>query len=667
MTEQQFRSIRLPLQPLLKTPDKTLPIILNYVNNMNIKVTYAYQFIRLFLLNQFHTGQQLQTIDPKFCEHVLSVITHPDKKRKIGTQFHELKMFYNEHFKALIPVQQTIEPDSASTIAQYLSIEMNTCLHNNIKIHFIARLKKIITFLLKSKEEFKDLSKGQISRGAALIINALWNKDKSELKPSLHGIYDFCLSNFIPVEPYQECLQYDIEANTQRYFLPTFKMNQYREQNGLKPFQPLCLRKSGVPKNIPIDTKALIYMFDLTKVSQYKTSGLLLENYKKNEILQEVLWDHLFKTNKKVFKTKDKYQFYYYIVTDGVGCSLKFINREYLPVKEKRYKSGKTDEDKALFKRFNNKSAKKQAKKQVKNQESKMVSDLSTEQKKHLLTKNLVGCDPGQFNIIQLVDNQGHHLKYTRSQRYKEIYLSQNKKTRLKMLRSDNIQTYEKDLNVCKSKTMVFDDFKTYIKTKNQVWLTTRPHYEQLSYRKMNLRQFIHTKKSEARLIKNIKQTFGSDATILYGNWSRKTHMKYNAPVPGKGIKSLISKHFDVVTVDEFKSSSVCFYNQKQLKNNKISGKSLHRCLVCEQCRSLKNGSEVRRFINRDIMGALNIRMLGEADLNNQMRPEAYKRASGQREKAVDPFDEPRALPIETPLTKIKLKIPSIKRRVKVI
>jgi len=38
------------------------------------------------------------------------------------------------------------------------------------------------------------------------------------------------------------------------------------------------------------------------------------------------------------------------------------------------------------------------------------------------------------------------------------------------------------------------------------------------------------------------------------------------------------------------------------------------------------NGSKVLRFTNRDIMGALNIRMLCKCDLANEERPKAYKR-----------------------------------------
>lgn len=662
MTEQQFRSIRLPLRSLLKTPDKTLPILLEYVHHTNVIVTYAYQFIRLYLLDCFHKEAKVEPVSAKFCEHVLSTICYPDKKRVENSPLYRLQRFYHEQFKDLLPKQKTFNPKNLSSVIQYISVEMNTCLHNNIKIHFMARLKQILIFLLKKEPSFNDLSHGQIRRGAVLVMNALWDKDKSGLKPSLHGVYDYCLEHFIPKENYLKNLAYDLEANTQRYFLATFQMNLFRERHGLKPFQIICLRKSAVPKNIPIDTKGLIYLFDLTGVSRITTKHELLANYKKNQFLQEALWSSLFKTDLKVFRDKGKYSFFYYIVTDGVGCSLKFINQEYRVYHQKRYQAGKSAEDIALFKRFNNKQAQKQLSVTQKC-ETPIISELSTKQKQDLLAENLVGCDPGLYNIVQLADAGGGHLKYTRRQRYKETYLVQNNRNKQKMRRSAGINQIEKDLNQCKGRTMDLTEFKHYIETKNQVLLETSHHYQQLSYRKMNLRHFIHVKKSEARLIKNIKRVFGADATILYGNWSRPTQMRYNAPVPGRGIKRLISRHFNVLTVDEFNSSSICFYNQKRLQNNKISGKSLHRCLVCERCRSLKNESEVTRFINRDIMGALNIRMLGVLELQDKERPKAYNRAQYQRVIGVDPFDEPRALPVQT-TTKLSFKTPRLKKTI---
>ena len=56
------------------------------------------------------------------------------------------------------------------------------------------------------------------------------------------------------------------------------------------------------------------------------------------------------------------------------------------------------------------------------------------------------------------------------------------------------------------------------------------------------------------------------------------------------------------------------------------NGEKQHRCLICKECFSLPNGKKGSRYINRDIMGALNISRLGKCDLYQQERPAAYQR-----------------------------------------
>ena len=121
--------------------------------------------------------------------------------------------------------------------------------------------------------------------------------------------------------------------------------------------------------------------------------------------------------------------------------------------------------------------------------------------------------------------------------------------------------------------------------------------------------------------------------------------MKHNPPVPGKSVRNLIARYFPTIITDEANSSCVCYYCQKRCLKNRVikikdKSKKLHRCLVCEECCRSKTGSKVPRFMNRDIMGSLNILMLGKCDLANQERPEAYKRKSWPKKEGVDPFGQ---------------------------
>jgi hypothetical protein len=183
---------------------------------------------------------------------------------------------------------------------------------------------------------------------------------------------------------------------------------------------------------------------------------------------------------------------------------------------------------------------------------------------------------------------------------------------------------------------MDVDKFSEFIKKKNETVLKTFPHYAQKEYRTMNLRHFIYKKKSEAKMVNDIIDTFGKDVVLLYGNWSRSTQMKHTSPVPGLGLRRLLSLILTCILTNEFRTSCRCYACGKELKNMKNSkGKSIYRCLICDECCSLKNGDiKVRRIMNRDIVGAKNILKLGTLDLQKIERPKEFKREGVKKRKA---------------------------------
>ena len=177
MTYQEFRSIKVPLKSVLKDPDKDLAFFQQQSNNINIIVTLGYQFIRLYLLTLFHRNKPLPQINDILCKNVLSVICFPKTKRKDNTLINTLKIFYHASFKRLLPEDLVFDPANLSPICQSLATEMTTSLNNNIHIHFVDRLKRIIKYLIQQEPEFSEISKGQIRRGAAIVIDGLWEKD----------------------------------------------------------------------------------------------------------------------------------------------------------------------------------------------------------------------------------------------------------------------------------------------------------------------------------------------------------------------------------------------------------------------------------------------------------------------------------------------------------
>jgi len=671
----KYQVIKVPLAKILRDPEKNHPILFSAVKNCHIIVSLAYQLLRLYYLNLFEANKPLPILNQTICEYATSIINSPNKDGCETDLKRDLRDFYHSEYKSTIHYSLNYTGVPVSTILQSLSKEMATMFENNISMHFIKRLRLVIRHKLKTT--FPKWDKYQINRGVSKIYDCLFDRDASNLSVELLPIYNFCLHEFIPEQAYTKSLAYDVEAHTHRYLLPTFKLNQYLELNKCKLFQPLPLRKSMVPCHIPLDTNALNCLFDLTKLTTtYNTKNKLSKGLVANPELKYLIWNHLFKLDNKVFKmdmnfkrsrSKPRYKFIYSITTDGVSCSIKFCHREHIDLHNNRFVKKDLRKtpfltDEAEFIENDEYLLKIGKISKVERGKLLKMSELTPTEKAFYLKKPLVGGDPGLGNLIQLV-NKKQHLKYTRQQRYRETHIIQNQKTvhKLRTLKIEvpnhyiepnnpepepvNIQSMERCLNAYNSKTMDYDYFKEFLYLKNQVTAITLTHYLKAVYRKMGLRHYIYTKVSEARLVRNIKATFGSDIVILYGNWSRSTHMKYNAPVPGKGLRDLLAKYFTVIITDEFRSSSICYYSQDQVANRKFerqgakkkktktNKKKIHRCLVCEECCSSKNGGKVPRFMNRDIMGALNILMLGQCDLKNKERPKAYKRAKFGKEE----------------------------------
>jgi hypothetical protein len=135
----------------------------------------------------------------------------------------------------------------------------------------------------------------------------------------------------------KDSIHYDLKSNTQDYLISMFyileeleKMNNKiiednkknnTDNKQIRLFNVLPMRSNIVPKNICIDTPALISNF----LGEESTSDYLI-NYKKENKYFE-LWNRFFKLNKRVFK-KNKYTFHHMIRTDGVSCCILFIRKD---------------------------------------------------------------------------------------------------------------------------------------------------------------------------------------------------------------------------------------------------------------------------------------------------------------------------------------------------
>ena len=114
---------------------------------------------------------------------------------------------------------------------------------------------------------------------------------------------------------------------------------------------------------------------------------------------------------------------------------------------------------------------------------------------------------------------------------------------------------------------------------------------------------------------------------IGYGNWSRSTQMKNFMPTMNKGLRKLIHKKYDTITINECNTSKKCCGCLNNLHHHKDKeGKEIFRLLVCSNCVSCENKQTV--FRTRDVNSAVNIRNITKCWIEKQERNHAFKISS---------------------------------------
>ncbi|NBX51575.1 hypothetical protein EBT25_17000, partial [bacterium] len=131
--------------------------------------------------------------------------------------------------------------------------------------------------------------------------------------------------------------------------------------------------------------------------------------------------------------------------------------------------------------------------------------------------------------------------------------------------------------------------------------------------------------------LNKLGKTFGNDAIIAYGDWSRTTQMKHFIPTKGVGLRKLIAKKFQTVSINEFRTSKLCCKCHCELCHLQVKdndrNKKVFRCLVCKGCESSESKQSI--FVTRDLNSANNIRQLALDWLNVRKRPDVFNRISG--------------------------------------
>jgi len=587
-----YKTFKIPLKTILLHRDTIQPVINKLVFEMNDLVIHTYQFIRLYILNCYTNNKPLPMIDETFILYCIKSLGSRDNRGKKGKDTELLEMldtFYKTEYQPLLNHEKT-NLKNTTFLLPYLATQIHTSLHNNFQEHFIQHF---LRFINKTTNE--------ITEDKATLFQ--FKKQLLELNETDEIFSNWKLThlhNIFPIE-IKKSIHYDIKVRPFEYLNGMLYMNSVLEKQENKLFQPLPLRNNIIPKHIIIDTASLINLFCPEKDSKGNKvkKGELLSNIKDN---QNEVWSNFLDLKNKIFKNKH-YQFHNQIQTDGISCCLLFIRKD---LKDKKWGSRVPVLQEQNF--YN-------------------IEDLSIEQLDSLKGRNIVGCDPGKRSLVYMMDKNGNKLQYTAPQRKRESKAKTNQRILLEERNKHKIIEKETHLSFQNSKSVDYNKFKIYLVEKNKLNIETTEFYKKEVWRKMKFRQYSYSKKSIDTFLNKIKETFGENILIGYGNWSRSSQMKHFMPTMNKGLRKLIHKKYDTITINECNTSKKCCDCNNDLEYYKDKeGKKVLRLLVCSNCVSCKNKKIV--FRTRDANSSINIMKLTSCWIEKQERPLCFQISS---------------------------------------
>ena len=586
-----YKTFKIPLKSILYNRDVVQPVINHWVFEMNDLMIHSYQFIRLYMLHCYSNKITLPEIDTTFilyCIKALGTRSNQGVKSKNTDLLDKLEHFYTTEYQPTVQHEKT-NLKNTTFLLPYLATQIHTSLSNNAQEHFIQHLLRFINVTTSNITDEKSVLfkfKHQLM-SLETDTNELFNDWKMT-----H------LSHILPANM-TKSVYYDVKLRPFAYLPGMLYMNEILEREESKLFQPLPLRNNIIPKHIILDTASLVSLFCPANKTEGIKKGELHKNLKEN---QHDIWNAFLNLKHKIFKNKH-YQFHHQIQTDGISCCLLFIRKD---LKDKKWGSRVPV---------------------LSEQEFHNIEDLSKEQLDTLKPRNIVGCDPGKRNLVYMVDETGKKLQYTAPQRKRESKQKCNQRILLQERKKNGIVEKETQLSLHNSKSVNKETFKSFLAEKQKLNQYTQEFYRREVWRKMKFRAYSYGKKSIDTFLNKIRETFGENILIGYGNWSRSTQMKHFMPTMNKGLRKLIHKKYDTITINECNTSKKCCGCHNNLTYYKDKeNKEVFRLLMCSNCVSCENKQTV--FRTRDVNSAVNIRSITKTWIETQKRNPAFQISS---------------------------------------
>lgn len=664
----EMRTLKIALNKIVKN-ESMIPILFDAVTRTNQIIIHTYQFLRLWILDKYHSNKQIPKIDVDIVHMASKALLQNSSGPKPGGEnkiyYEEFLKFYDNTYKDL-GCPQKLKGTNLSGIFEYSDKIIVTSIENNIKLHFFDYIRRFVnTSFSKQHSEILDALKGKekvemaniLKKELLSIKNDLMNNTKLS-KEKYHEWINIHRPNIFPNNAV--ITQYDVNQEPYRFIKNMIYMNIQLENNEQKLFQFFPLRTSIIPKYITIDTKALIDLFEGEgKGKKFKE---LMNN-------QKSIWEKYFNLNHNIFKMND-YSFNYMISTDCHAVSINFMHNDYVEgsdnkkklMKEGREKTnentkGLTKEEKSKVVAENNAlknaelKAKKDKEKEEYNKLSKEEKKKFNEEKKKLkegnkpyiefpyleelsiktlknLQTNCIYIDPGKRDLLTIIDDNDNLFRYSNKQ-----YIKETKRKEygyyLQYYRDiTGISEIEHELSNFNSKSCSLTKFKEYVNKKNEINKKLFSLYYHTKFRQYRWYSFINKQRANDNLLNTIKKKYsknGNKINIVMGDWGKGKQMRNFIPTPMIGMKRTLAKEFNVYTIDEFRTSKLHYKTEKEGNNLYVSDKNgdykkLHSVLTFQ----MENKS--LGCINRDVNAVKNMRKLVKYYFYYHKRPTLYSR-----------------------------------------
>ena len=673
-----YRVVKLPFKSIFKNDDE-----FQEFNNKNItkintamikvnKITIkTYQLLRLWVLDKYHSNVKI----PKITEDTISMAMKSLNTSPIGTTGEKNRILYNE-FIELNTNHLQFEREDASNLSYILAsniTQMITSIENNIKLHFFDYINRFINSYffhiyqdqITDKEFKKNLYKELTKVKKDLKDNTLTCDSK------YHSFLNINRFNIVPAV-FKTNYYFDIQIDPQQYLKHMIWMNLQLEEINGKMFQFFPLQSSIVPNYIHFDTVALIELLYETTDPIVDENIILTKKILKSKSskYKKEVWEKFFNINVKS-QVKDNYFFDYAFSTNCHIVSLRFLSEEQLIIKnetkaaikkgaqapiEEKIKKRLIKDKKRLEKekknpKFRNEieqidkklseinieldklnitiesEEEEEAKEEipyvrkVKEDEFKYIDDVDKEE---LIGKHIF-IDPGKKTLFSMIDDDGNRYNYSNGQRLHETKRLKYNKTLKNFKKKEGIIKIETTLSTFNSKSCNFDNFKAYIRKKNEINNLLFNKYLNKKFRKYKWFTYLNTVKSNKKMVDDIEKKYSKDHIIIIGDWSVGKQMKHMISTPNLTLKRLLAKKFKVYNIDEFRTSCLDWHYEGYCGNLNYTDKKgktreLHSVLTYKMENSRLG------CINRDNNGCRNIMKVFNHYIEYGERPLRFRR-----------------------------------------